>query len=82
MSETIIHCNVKENADLIARILDYDVEGKSFESELINRELAYDPAPLQDDEGYMADGVCVCKCGALLEAENNFCADCGQRLKW
>lgn len=31
MSENIIcHCNVKENAELIARIMDCDVEGETF----------------------------------------------------
>lgn len=30
MEETVIHCNVKENAELIARILDYDVNGERF----------------------------------------------------
>ena len=31
MEETACHCNVKENAELIARILDDDVDGKVFE---------------------------------------------------
>ena len=31
MEETVCHCNVKENAELIARILDDDVDGKVFE---------------------------------------------------
>lgn len=26
--ETVCHCNVKENAELIAKIMDYDVDGK------------------------------------------------------
>ena len=31
MEETVCHCNVRENAELIAKILDDDVDGKSFE---------------------------------------------------
>lgn len=31
MEETVCHCNVKENAELIARILNDDVDGKVFE---------------------------------------------------
>lgn len=31
MEETVCHCNVKENAELIAKILDDDVDGKAFE---------------------------------------------------
>lgn len=31
MEETVCHCNVKENAELIAKILDDDVDGKVFE---------------------------------------------------
>lgn len=30
MDETIVCCNVKANAELIARILDYDVEGEAL----------------------------------------------------
>lgn len=30
MSETIVTCRIKENADLIARILDADAAGESF----------------------------------------------------
>lgn len=29
--ETVCHCNLKENADLIAFILDFDAEGKVFD---------------------------------------------------
>ncbi len=31
MEETVCHCNVRENAELIAKILDDDVDGKAFE---------------------------------------------------
>ena len=31
LEETACHCNVKENAELIAKILDDDVDGKVFE---------------------------------------------------
>jgi len=30
MSKTIVHCNVKANADIIARILDADVDGDEY----------------------------------------------------
>lgn len=30
---TVCHCEVKENAELIAKILDADVEGKIYEAE-------------------------------------------------
>ena len=29
-SETVAHCNLKENAELIANILDFDCAGKDF----------------------------------------------------
>ncbi len=28
MSETVCHCKIKKNAEIIAKILDYDIEGK------------------------------------------------------
>lgn len=28
MSETVCHCKIKENAEIIAKILDYDINGK------------------------------------------------------
>ena len=28
--DVIVHCNVKENAELIARILDYDADNEAF----------------------------------------------------
>lgn len=30
MDKTIVHCNVKENAEIIARILDCDVDGEEY----------------------------------------------------
>lgn len=30
MDDTIVHCNVKENAEIIARILDCDVYGEEY----------------------------------------------------
>lgn len=31
MSETVCHCKIRENAEIIAKILDYDIEGKIAE---------------------------------------------------
>lgn len=77
MEETACHCNMKENAELIAKILDDDVDRKVFElpkqGEWVRKE---------DELTYWY--VCS-ECGYRPHSENypylsDFCPNCGAKM--
>ena len=73
MEETACHCNVKENAELIARILDDDVDGKTFE--LPKRG----EWKLIDEAEPMRWGCSRCK--YLSWETSSYCPRCGAKME-
>lgn len=82
MEETVCHCNVKENAELIAKILDDDVDGKVFELpkrgewtevEDFDGDTHYQ-CSVCGEEWYFIDGT---------PADNNanYCPRCGAKME-
>lgn len=70
MEENVCHCNVKENAELIAKILDDDVDGKVFElpkrGEWNNHEVACLLAEMFGDD-------CACNLNGIDEWLPQYC---------
>lgn len=73
MEETVCHCNVKENAELIARILDDDVDGKAFE---LPKQGEWE---LIDGAEPMRWGCSRCK--YLSWETSNYCPRCGADMR-
>ena len=72
--ETICHCNLKCNAELIAEILDSDAEGKEYEIKAKAVWEKWENYPTI----YGKDTLYVCSlCSAKFVDTSRYCANCG-----
>lgn len=79
MSEQIAHCNLKSNADLIARILDYDIERKEYRAIGEWKEWwSGDCALILTGE----EKLWMCSaCESKQSKKSNFCPWCGADMR-
>ena len=87
--DTVCHCNVKENAELIAEILDCDVDGKAYRL----RDIPMKPIETTDRAWGIPSKQAVCpKCdyylgdiaflGDYKGKRVTYCETCGQAIDW
>ena len=74
--EIVCHCNVKENAELIAKIMDYDVESKVC-TEVV--EVKHGEWKIEMEYG--AEVYICSECGFESANNSNFCPDCGADMR-
>ena len=80
MEETVCHCNVKENAELIARILDDDVDGKAFEMPKRGEWKCSYPE-IEPNPMFMY-GICsICGFEQSISNKLNYCPNCGAKME-
>jgi hypothetical protein len=74
MKETVCHCNVKENAQLIADILDVDVRGEVYDVKGKAFWEVWEKYPVI----YGKDTLFVCSlCSAKFLEHSRYCPNCG-----
>ena len=81
MEETACHCNVKENAELIARILDDDVDGKTFE---LPKRGKWEPFDLTYGRSIYSCSVCEQATEVPMCMEKPmyaYCPNCGAKME-
>ena len=79
MSDTIVTCMVKENAELIARILDYDIEHEKFDHCGVWKEWwPGDCAVILTGEEVLYE-CSVCESKHI--AKSNYCPNCGADMR-
>ena len=86
MEETVCHCNVKENAELIAKILDDDVDRKVFElpkqGEWVEDTTTYAGPGLSNYKCSLCGKICGTWRRGLKPSElPNWCGNCGADMR-
>ena len=80
LEETACHCNVRENAELIAKILDDDVDGKVY-------QMPKRGEWKRDEKRWGENSIRCSLCGAVIEDEEwgwrnwNYCYHCGAKME-
>ena len=90
MEETVCHCQVKENAELIAKILDDDVDGKAYEpkrGEIVRcMDCKHRPTGTGVNHDIeFPDAICPCQCYddywySWMPSDDWYCAD-GEKME-
>ena len=75
--EIVCHCNMKENAELIAKIMDYDVESKVC-TDVVEVKHGH----WRGRKGSFNDIYYLCSlCGGDSSFKANFCPNCGADMR-
>ena len=81
LEETVCHCNVKENAELIARILDDDVDGKVYEMPRRGEWIKHPEVKNIYGGVYIECPFCGEKYVVQNIADEKFCRNCGADMR-
>ena len=80
--DVLCHCNVKENAELIARILDCDVDGELYKADVPKRKVGkwiiHDQYKQTKEDTYKCD---TCRYETFDDCEEP-CIECSNFNKW
>lgn len=81
--DVIVHCNIRSNAELIARILDHDIENVAYNVAYLDEAQWIECYPANNSLIETTEDITwMCSwCKNKEEQKTNFCPNCGKKMR-